>query len=594
MKNSFFKIKGLVLLGLIFFVEACSNKTNDPGNSQGINYKNKVVIQAIAEPQSLNPVNYNDALADEINHYIFQRLLDVDHKTQTLVPVLAVQRPVITQTPEGFLQVAYTLNPKACWDNGDPITARDVEFSLKVVLCPGVHNEVNKSNFSLIKDFKYSDEDPLSFTIIYREKYIRAEFNSGAEYFILPAYFYDSAKVFNNYRLIDFIDSSRLNKIKTDPKIKKWTDEFNSSRFSRDVNYIKGSGPYKLDNWTTNQEIRLTRKNHWWGYEAASSVSYFEANVDQIIYKIITDQNTALSALKAGQIDVMYGIKPKDFKELNDNVKFKDKFYLNSQSMLGYSYIGVNAANPILSSVTTRKALAHLINIEQIIKTVNYGYGTPVTGPIHPSKQCCYDKSLKPYVFDIELAKKLLLEDGWKDLDNNGILDKIINNKKVDFKISLLINAGNDDRSAIALLLKEWMAKAGIQLEIIKLEWGVFIERITSRNFDLYYGSWFGEFAPEDHTQLFHTSQINGGANYVSFGNKETDSLIDSIRVEINEQKRSEMYKRFHRILYHQANYLFLISPANNIAVNKKFSNVYFTTVYPGFWAPAFKLSQNS
>jgi len=72
MKNSFFNfIEGLVLLGLIFFVEACSNKTNDPRNSQGINYKNKVVIQAIAEPQSLNPVNYNDALADEINHYIF-------------------------------------------------------------------------------------------------------------------------------------------------------------------------------------------------------------------------------------------------------------------------------------------------------------------------------------------------------------------------------------------------------------------------------------------------------------------------------------------------------------------------------------------
>jgi len=589
LRNSFTLLSTLIFL---LFLWACGGNNNKA--QLEIDYNNKIAIYAPAEPNSLNPVNYNEAISEEINHFLFQKLLDVDHRTAELAPVLAESRPTLTQTPEGFLQVAYKINPKASWDDGTSITAKDVEFSLKTVLCPGVNNEANKANFILIKDFKYSDEDPLAFTIVYKEKYIRAEFNSGAEYFILPKTVFDSSNALTNYHLIDFIDSTRLAKVANDIKIKKWAEEFNSVKFSRNPNYLIGSGPYKIQNWTTTQEIRLTKKNNWWGSNSGKHTSYLESNIDQIIYKVITDQTTALTALKSGQLDAMSSIKAKDFKSLNDNPKIANQFYLSSNPSLGYSYLGVNTKNPILSNKNTRQALAYLIDVENIIKTINYGYATRIAGPTHPAKKESYDFNLTPYLFDVNKAKELLALDGWKDTDNNGILDKQIQGKKTELRISLLVNSGSDERSAIAVLLKDWFAKAGIELEILTREWGTFIQAVVQKKFDLYYGAWNGEFAPDDHTQVFHTQQINGGSNFTSFGNKQTDALIDSIKIELNETKRNEMYKRFQRIIYTDGSYLFLISANNNTAVSKKFDNVYFSSVHPGFWAAGFKLKANN
>jgi peptide/nickel transport system substrate-binding protein len=577
------------MLGFIFvFALGCKNNKNS--NEKINNFKNRIVIHALADPVSLNPVNYSDAFADEINHYIFQKLMDIDHYTQQLTPVLAESRPLLTKTPEGDLQVTYRLNPKATWDNNNPITAKDVEFSLKVVLCPGVNNERNKPNFELIKDFKYYDEDPLKFTIIYDETYIRAEFNSGSEYFIIPSHIYDSTGVLAKYRLLDFCDKDRLTKLKNDKAIGEWTKSFNSIKYSRELGYIVGSGPYHFDGWKTGQEIRLKKKNNWWGNNFTDKSSYFDVKLDYLIYKIVNDQTTALAAFKSGELDLMYGIRAKDYNDIKNNQKLKDKFNLNSTSMLGYSYIGVNALRLELNSKNTRKALAHLVDINKIIKTINYGFAIPVTGPTHPAKKECYDSLLLPYTFDIKKAKELLQQEGWYDSDNNGILEKEINGKKTELSLTFLTIAGSEDRSAIANLLKNWFKEAGIELKIQNQEWSVFIQNVMKKNFDLYYGSWFGEFAPEDHTQLFHTTQIAEGSNYVNFGNSKTDALIDSIKIELNEAKRNEMYKRFQFILFDEANYIFLMSPNNNIAVSKKYNYVKFTTVYPGFWAPGFAL----
>lgn len=588
-KFKLYNIWSPVLLGFLFvFALGCKNNksTNDTEN----NFKNRIVIHALADPVTLNPVNYTDAFADEINHYIFQKLLDVDHYTQQLTPVLAESRPLLTQTPEGDLQVTYKLNSKATWDNGKAITAKDVEFSLKVVLCPGVNNERNKPNFQLIKDFKYYDDDPLKFTIIYDETYIRAEFNSGSEYFIIPAHLYDSAGVLSKYRLLDFCDQERVIKLKNNKAINEWSKNFNANKYSREVGNIEGSGPYRFDGWKTGQEIRLSKKKNWWGNDFSNKSSYFDIKLEYLIYKIVNDQTTALAAFKSGEIDLMYGIRSKDYNDIENNKKLKTKLNTNSTSMLGYSYVGVNALKKELNSKNTRKALAHLIDINKIIKTVNYGYASPVTGPTHPTKKECYDSLLLPYAFDLTTARELLKLEGWTDSDHNGILDKLVNGKKTELRLSFLTVAGSDDRLAIANLIKNWFKEAGIELNIQNQEWSVFIQNVIKKNFDLYYGSWFGEFAPEDHTQLFHTSQIAEGSNFVNFGNTQTDALIDSIKVELNETKRNEMYKRFQRILFDEANYIFMMSPNNNIAISNEFINVKFTTVYPGFWAPGFSL----
>ena len=64
--------------------------------------------------------------------------MEIDFKSLELTPLLAEKRPDIEQTPEGGLRITYTIRPEAKWDNGTPVTAKDVEFTLKVIKNPKV------------------------------------------------------------------------------------------------------------------------------------------------------------------------------------------------------------------------------------------------------------------------------------------------------------------------------------------------------------------------------------------------------------------------------------------------------------------------
>lgn len=571
------------LLAVFTFV-SCSNE----------NKKNKdikqLIIQELGEPDMLNPVNMKDSRADVMSYYLFQKLLSVDPKTNELVPVLAESRPQLTKTPEGGLLITYRLRPEARWDNGSPVTAKDVEFSLKAIKCPGVNNEHARPYFSFIKDFKYDDADPLKFTIVSKEVYMRAEYSSGCDYYIIPAYNYDSKGILSKYKLSDFSDAAKIKEIAADKEIQDFVKEFNSEKFMREASSIKGSGAYDLVEWKTGQQIVFKKKQNWWGDALKSKNTYFDVNMPQIAHKIINDQTTAITALKAGEIDLIYGLKAKDFSEMNESEKVKQGFSKNKSALLSYSFIGLNSKVPALSDKKTRQALAHLLDVDYIINKVYYGYGVKITSTTHPSKKKDYDSTIVPYSYNVEKAKLLLKEDGWEDSNGDGVLDKMIDGKKIDLKLNFIIGAGVDDKKTVALLYKENARKAGVEINIQPLEFGVFMEQLGKHSFDMFYGGWMGEYAPEDYSQLFHTTMINGGGNFTSFGNKETDALIDSIKVELNEEKRSMLYNRFQRIFYEDCQYIFLHSSLNLWVVSNKFDNVYSTGVNPGYWAPGFAL----
>ena len=88
----------------------------------------------------------------------------------------------------------------------------------------------------------------------------------------------------------------------------------------------------------------------------------------------------------------------------------------------------------MLASLPVRKALAHLTNVNAFINNFENGKNSQDHwSPLIPDKKN-YNKDIVPYTFDVDTAKKLLAEDGWKDSDGDGILDKVINGKKTDLK----------------------------------------------------------------------------------------------------------------------------------------------------------------
>ncbi len=556
-----------------------------------VNIDPVVISHELSDAQMLNPINYSDAGAGYILSNIFYSLLEIDFNTLELVPVVAESRPEIEETKDGGMLITYKIRPEAKWDNGEQITAKDVEFALKVIKNPKVDNLNNKPYFEFIEDMKFYEDDPLKFTFICKDVYILAEVQSG-DIDLMPRHIYDPKGLMDEFTIKQLAENAP--ELATNPKIVEFAKDFNSEKYQRDPQFIQGCGPYLLKEWQTGQKLIITKKEKWWGDQLADKGMHFQIYPPEIVYQTINDQTTAKEALIAGKVDVMRGIKPQDFQYLPKSKKFVNNFVAHTPPQMAYTYLGLNVRKPMFSDKRTRQALAHLVDVDKIIEVVVLGYGEKAIGPIHPAKTKQYNSNISPYPYDVEKAKALLAEAGWKDSDNDGILDNVIEGQKIKFEFNYLYNQGNDSRKAVGLLLQEEARKVGITVNVLSQDWSIFLESTKQHDFDMYYGAWISTPIPTDHKQIYHTVSYNGGSNYTGFGNDQTDALIDSIRITLDEDKRAKLNHRFQAILHDECSYIFLYYPKEKIAIHKRFSNAETSPMRPGYRVSGFSTQQAS
>ncbi|MEO5642493.1 MAG: ABC transporter substrate-binding protein, partial [Bacteroidia bacterium] len=215
-------------------------------------------------------------------------------------------------------------------------------------------------------------------------------------------------------------------------------------------------------------------------------------------------------------------------------------------------------------------------------KNYMIGKALRMSSLVSPIKKDVYDNTLPLINYDLEKAKQLLDEAGWKDTDGDNIRDKMIDGKKVQFSCEILISSG-PIFERIATDVANAMYPAGIKANVRTMEFGALSQTIKSHQFDMYLGSWQSTFVPEDYKQIWHTTSYdNGGSNYIGFGNATSDALIDSIRYTIDASKRIPMEKRLQRLVYEEQPYVFLFSSVRKVVIHKRFDNGDFYFEKPG------------
>ena len=551
---------------------------------------NSVTIHEPAEPDMLNPIISSSANATYIQGNIFQALLNINPKTLELEGQLAIDRPVITELDSGpfagGMSLTYEIRPEAVWDDGSPITAEDYIFTMKAIKNPKVNGADIRSYMESLKKIEVDPNNPKKFTIFLNERYILAEIFMS--YTIYPKYIYDPEDLMKDYTLEQLSDEKNRTKIVNDPNLRKFAEQFNSPKFAREAGFVAGSGPYKFVKWETGQRVVLERKKDWWGDKV--DAPSLKAGPDKIIHKIINDRTTAVTAMKDEELDVVRDILPNLFVDLQKNDKVKKRYELQTPMEFTYYYIGMNRKSPQLATFKERRAIAHLVDVPEIIEVIMNGFGTRTIGPIHPSKPY-YNKALTPIDFNPAKAKELLTEAGWADSDGNGILDKEIDGKKVDMTLSYKYNSDNDFRKEIGLLLKENAKRAGVNIEVTGIEWTVFLDDTKKRNYDLSSLAWVPSPIPEDPKQIWHTESDNpDGSNRVGFGNEASDKLIEKIRVTLDDTERAELYKDFQKMIYDDQPYVFMFASKQRIAIHNRFDNADAHVMRPGYDVTQFKL----
>ncbi len=579
-----FSLIGGAFLCSLFLFPACKNA--DSGGGVGdTKYENKVVQYCSIDPKQLTPYNMNDANARIMVHRTHQSLIQLDMTTYELVPVLAKKRPVIS-TVDGKVQLSMEIREEAKWDNGKPITGEDVAFSLKMMKVPKLDNASLKPYFEYIEDIEIDKENPKKFILKCGKPYMGME-AALTSFQIIPAYIYDKENRLSTYTVNQLATGGE--KLKSDKTLDQVAENYNSAKFQREV--MVGSGPYEYVSWETNQRVIFKLKKDWWGHKFKSEHHWFDAKAEEIVYEVITDPTTAVVALKGEKIDAMYRISPRIFVEdLQKSENWNKKFTPHTPPQFLYSYFGINTRNPKFKDVRTRKALRLIMDIDQYEETVFYGMSERVTSFIHPLKTKFINKNLKLYNQDLDGARKLLAEAGWKDTDGNGIVDIEIDGERVDFTIDFIYPNSAKTSEQGVLMYQEFCKKVGIKLNALPVEFSVMLDKTKQHKFEMYFGIWSSSPLESDPKQIWHSASYNGGSNYVGFGNPKSDDLIEKLRAELDENKRAVYYKELQQIIDDEVPYIFLAATKNRVAIHKKFLNAKATGINPGFYAPGLQV----
>jgi peptide/nickel transport system substrate-binding protein len=529
-----------------------------------------LVVHSLSDPEQLNPLTSNDAASSTILQYIFQSLLTRDPRTLELKPLLA-ERPAISADK---LTYTFRIRRDARFQDGQPLTGEDVLFSIKAIKCPLVNAPFLRVYFNSVINARLVDPFTIEFNI--KEPYFLNESVLGG-IDVLPRHYYDPESLLKDVSVADFdkpIDRQPEN-------VKRFADQFNKN-YSR---HPMGSGPYRLAGWQTGREIELVRDPKYWGY---GKEGVDQPLVDKQKYRIINNMDAALVTLKSGGLDEM-GLTPIQHVRGTSSERFKREFQKYEYFAPNYTYIGWNNNHPIFRDRRVRKAMTYLTNRRQMVRSILFGLGEVVEGPIYFFRPE-YDKSLPSYPFDPSKALDLLKEAGWSDTDGDGILDKTIDGQKAPFRFEIKINSGNTTRKSVALTLQDELKKHGIDASVREIDWTIFLSDVKARKFDAVILGWSMSVSEPDAYQVWHSSQAdNRGSNHIGYKNARVDQILEQYRREFDPQKRIELYREFQRILSDEQPYTFLFVNKSVAAVQRRFRGI---EVFPGgirpidWWVP--------
>ncbi len=418
-----------------------------------------------------------------------------------------------------------------------PVTSADFKFYVDTVQNPDVDAAPLRGYLSGIKEIRiFNDRE---FDVVWKEPYFLArDITLGLS--PLPRHLYHA-----------------------------YDGKFDGKKFNDDNvrnRMIVGCGPYRLLKWEKGKRIVFERFENYFGRSLG-----IMPPIRKYVFEIIQHPSTRLQALVSGDID-QNNITPEQWLNNTGLPAYREGGTLKKikYPSLTYNYIGLNLKNPLFHDRKVRVALSHLINRNRLLTDVYRDLARAVSGGFFMDSPA-YDKTILPYPFDIEKAKRLLAEAGWKDTDGDGILDK----DGQPFRFTLMFPSVNPNYVKLAPILKEDFAKAGVQLELLSLEWTVVIQRLEQRKFDAAMMGWTTPLTGDPY-QLWHSDQLKnpGSSNFISFSNPEADRLIELIRTTPDDQERLNACHLFHRLIHEEQPYLFLFSPYNLQVISSRYRNL--------------------
>lgn len=531
----------------------------------------RFVLAQTTSPRTFNTVMANEASSTDIaDGRLFSTLVDFDNATEQLGPALAKSWEI---TADGRTST-WHLRRGAAFSDGHPISSADVLFSFEVYMDDTLH--VSLYDFFMPYQQKFKVSAPDSYTVVIETAgpYAMLVPVVGSVY-IIPKHVLEPA-----YRTGRFASAYNIG---TPPES------------------LVVSGPWKLKQYVPNEKTVLTRNPYWYGVDAAGKRLPY---LDELVFLIVPDQNTAALKFDAGDVDALDDVKPENYQTYENNQEkgnftFYDRgpalntnfFWFNLNRVreakpgrkVGETYVTA-AQYSWFSNRDFRKAISKAVDREAIIKSVYYGHAVKNWSTSTPGNKTWYTPDAVHYDYDPEGAKRLIAGLGWKDTNGDGYVEDARGNT---VRFSLKTNSSNVMRVASANFIKDDLAKIGIQVDATPLE---FNSLITNLRQDFQYESillGLQSATPPDPGMGQNVWRSSGLTHYWNIKQPkpetETEAKVDALMeanvttMDMAERKRT--WKEMQSLINEECFIIWLPTMIYKVPIRNRFGNLHPTVI---------------
>lgn len=477
-----------------------------------------------SDPEGFDPAkaSYVDTLNVINQMYVgMYRLQGPDNE---VVPYLATELPTIS---DGGLTYTVKLRDDAKWTNGDPVTAEDIVYGVRYSLNPktaayfsgfmtsivGACESLAAGDAAALKGCgdKPTDGKPESIGVRAVDEHT-VEFKLKQQ---VP-WFTQLLTVNTFYPL----PGETIDKFGA-----KWTD----------VKNIVSNGPFQLDKYTRRKSVELKKSETFWDAD--------KVTLQHINMIMVGDAKTAIKQFELGKLDTGFArtmVPPSDI----DKWKTDDRYVSVDTSSTNYMYL--NTRNEALKDPKVRQGIAVAVDRQTLVNNITKRGDVPLDTVI-PTVLPGYDtikQGAQEFIGagsapDVDKAKELLKEGGWKD----------------GTELSLYFDSGGATGGLVSQSIQSDLSKVGVKVKLVPTPGdvmqtpGVGVSPIGEK-VDLLLQGWGADYLDaQDYYQLFTCDNVDAGINGSNYCDEEFDKLYNESLKVVDDDARFDIYKQLEAML---------------------------------------------
>lgn len=541
-----------------------------------------VRIRWAKDPESLDPFTQPNQNAVEAQGLLTGGLLSVNPTTRKYEPFLAEALPTVSYRGDSLTLLSYRLRSVAAWDSGQPITAADVAFTLKLLFCKGVPNEGLQLREAFVRDVQLDPRDARRFTLVCQGKapdYVPA----SGDFPVLREAALDPDGRMRPYSLAEFRGRAGAARRAGLAAVQQLVAaRYAAASPAQHPQPLGGCGPYALTDWSRDRHVVFARKKNWWGDKAGGSV-LFQARASRLEYLIIPDESSAALALRGGQFDVFPNVPVRVFERLKNTAAAQQQLSFYTSPTYEVLTAGFNTSRPALHDAATRQALSRLFDAEQLRQASQLGKGFRTVGLISPQETGKYNDSLALVAYSPAAAAELLARAGWHH-GPAGWHRQSGKSPAQQLRLQVRYRGGETNYELVALQFASAAQGIGIPVSLVPTESGVLRGLLQAGDFDLYVQSIKGNPFLFNFLPILGTSGIGAG-NLTRFASPAADQLMQRVATAESLAGRDVLLRRFQALMQREMPLVPLYFVANRVIARKDVAGVNVMSLKPGYLA---------